>query len=236
MLNDNLWYAIYTALGLSAVSSGILAYQNKAYRFLAIFSLLCLYIIWSETYSEVLLQRKQKITWLVNIEEIIEFTILISIQAIINKQRIVKSLMFFVAICFLFSSIYIYSYIINLKEVQSIVYYIGSISTILCCFYNLAQIMFSLNDVPLHKQPNLLHTIAVVFFHGTTFILQSSYSLLIGLPKAFLNNITTFLYIAYAGTYFIHTWAFCTQIDFYKLHPKNWASFKKIYATKQPFK
>ncbi|MFY8091384.1 MAG: hypothetical protein ACOVMI_09025 [Chitinophagaceae bacterium] len=51
MLNDNLWYAIYTALGLSALSSGILAIQKKEYRYFGLFSLLCIYIIWHEAYS-----------------------------------------------------------------------------------------------------------------------------------------------------------------------------------------
>lgn len=158
------------------------------------------------------------------------------IQTIICRDKFTKKAMLIIVILLFLIISSIHLFVIDINKENTLVYSILIIFTILFCFYNLAQIMLSLNDVPLHKQPNLLHTIAVVFFHGTTFILQSSYSLLIGLPKAFLNNITTFLYIAYAGTYFIHTWAFCTQIDFYKLHPKNWPSFKKIYAPKQPFK
>jgi hypothetical protein len=222
MLNDNLWYAIYTALGLSAISSGILAFQKKEYRYFGLFSLLCIYIIWNEAYSEILLKRKERIHWLYNIEVVIEFTTLLIIQAILCKQKIIKQIIFVVATVFVLFSIYRYVCVVSLKKREFIVYSSAVISTILCCFYNLTQILLGLKDVPLQKQPNLLFTTAIVFFHGTTFILQSSYSLLIGLPSVFLNNITTFLYISYAFTYFIHTWAFCTQIDFYKLHPKRW--------------
>jgi hypothetical protein len=222
MLNDNLWYAIYTALGLSAISSCILAFQKKEYWYFVLFSLLSGYIIWTETYSEILLNRKQKIQWLANIEIVIEFTILLIIQAIICKQNIIKQIIFALAIFFVLFSFYRHLFVVNLNKRDFVIYSAGAIATILCCFYSLTQILLGLKDVPLQKQPNLLFTIAIVFFHGTTFILNSSYSLLIGLPSAFLNNITTFLYISYALTYFIHTWAFCTQIDFYKLHPKRW--------------
>ena len=235
MLNDNLWYAIYTALGLSAISSCILAFQKKEYWYFVLFSLLSVYIIWNETYSEILLKRKESIQWLYNIEVVIEFTTLIIIQALICKQKIIKQIIFVIATVFVLFSIYRYICVVSLKKREFIVYSSGVIATILCCFYSLTQILLGLKDVPLQKQPNLLFTITIVFFHGTTFVLQSSYSLLIGLPSAFLNNITTFLYISYALTYFIHTWAFCTQIDFYKLHPKRW--FEKYFKTqKVPFK
>jgi hypothetical protein len=222
MLNNNLWYVIYTALVLSALSSGILAFQKKEYRYFGLFSLLCIYIIWHEAYSLILLKRKERIQWLANIEIVIEFTILLIIQAIICKQKIIKQIIFVLAIFFVLFSFYRHLFVVIINKRDFIIYSLGAIAIILCCFYSLTQILLGLKDVPLQKQPNLLFTITIVFFHGTTFILNSSYSLLIGLPSVFLNNITTFLYISYAFTYFIHTWAFCTQIDFYKLHPKRW--------------
>jgi hypothetical protein len=236
MLNENLWYAIYTALTLSMISSVILALQKREYRYFLIFSVLCAYIISTEVYGGYLLQRKKSITKLYNIEQIIEHITLMLIQTIICRNKFTKKAMLVIVILLFLIISSIHLFVIDINKENTMVYSILIIFTILFCFYNLAQIMFSLNDIPLQYQPNLLHNTAIVLFYGTAFILQSSYSLLVGLPKVFLNNITTFLYIVYAATYFIHTWAFCTQIDFHKLHPRRWFKFNSFSFTKQPFK
>lgn len=220
MSYNDIWYAIYTVLATSAISSAVLAYQKKRYRYYAIFSVLCIYIILTENYADFLLKRKLSITSLYNVEPVVEFTTLIIIQVIICKQKIIKKIMFLSAITFCTFSICYFLFFFDIKKEQSLTFNIGCISTIFCCFYNLAYMLFSLNDVPLTKQPNLLHSLAIVIFYGTTFIMHSSYSFLIGLPRDFLINITIFLYIIYAATYFIHTWAFCSQINFKKLLPK----------------